>query len=78
MIGSARGIMVSTNELKEEVAATDVFVIVDGEQYLAHEVKALDSGDAAVVLVPQFGEAWDLEVGKGDLDEPLWEVDGQS
>lgn len=73
MIGTATGIMVSTQELLGMVIDQgDVYVSVDREKYLVQEVDLRNI--IVVTLEPQFGGPWDLEVSRVDFTEPMWEI----
>jgi hypothetical protein len=76
MIGIAKGTMVSTDEL-QEMAGEDpnLRVSVDHQDYEVINVVFRTNGYATVTLAPLVaGQDWDLEVGKADWYEPMWEV----
>lgn len=71
MIGQAAGVMVSTSDLQ---GMQDREVSIDHQRYTVLEVKFFSSGRAVVFLEPVTGDTWELEVGREDYDEPMWEL----
>lgn len=69
MIGSAQGIMISTDELE-----IDQTVSVDHQLFQVYSVQFLSNGTAKVTLIPQVGDNWVLEVAREDWEEPMWEL----
>lgn len=79
MIGNAKNVMVSTVELQEYAAeGANTFVAVDHQLCEVVSVVFYSTDHAKVTLEPPYGDDLVFEVGSGDYDEPMWEVEGQS
>lgn len=69
------GKMVSTVDLQDLDMSSEAFikVLVDGEVWEVKRVRFSNGGVAVVELARGYSD-WDLEVGKADWDEPMWET----
>lgn len=68
MIGSAQGIMVSTEDL-----ADGQIVVVDHQRFQVVGFEPEPEG-VGVVLAPEYGRSWTLKVHEVDCKEPMWEI----
>lgn len=70
MQGTQAGTIVATTELEPFVQ-----VSIDHELWTVLRVVYYSAGRAVVQLYsPISGNDWDLEVARGDYDEPMWEL----
>ena len=68
MIGTAKGFMVSTEDL-----TSGTMVSVDHELYRVDAIRPSERG-VVVDLAPAHGDVWELHVYEEDMAEPMWEL----